>query len=435
MPPANEREWGSLYQLPNGQWAKWFTPTPDQQLLLDSPAMYLCAIGGVNSGKSSIGALWMAQQVKANNYKGEFLVIAPDYTTVIGATRTQWEKVVAGWIPGKFHPHQTDPHWCSADETLMIKFRSASGAFQGAKPRAVWADEFGLVSETTWNSVKGRVASEIGCRAFVTTTPYPEHDWIRTEIVEEAEKNNPLYFYKQLKSRDNPKTNLVHLEQERKNLADWEYQMRYEGVFSKPPSLVFDFAGCYVDRPEGGLPPAVAYACGVDFGCNDATVVLAGLLDKDDVLWIWWEYYKSGTAQYVEEFLSTIRTFHSAFKETVPGKEIRFICDTNRGDIVNSLRRSNIYAQKVSKKKFSIEVGISLINARARTGRLKIVRGAAPNLQRESLQYRYPTIDGLPVGNVPVDKFSDCADALRYLVISLDRREFGKVQRAMAKAT
>ena len=65
--------------------------------------------------------------------------------------------------------------------------------------------------------------------------------------------------------------------------------------------------------------------------------------------------------------------------------------------------------------------GIAAVNARLRTGRLKVFNGCK-NLIRESGLYRYPTLEEKRIqGENPIDENNHALSALRYLIADVDR--------------
>ncbi len=424
-------KWGSLYRdNDTGIVHKYFSPHEGQQEILDQQdARFLLALGGVNSGKTSLGCLWIAKEILNNGGKGDYLIVAPTWGVVLSSTYKQFDKVCRGWQPmaGKWHPHQSNPRY-ELESGGTVYFRSSDGNFNGLKPKAILLDEGGDISEEVFGEIKGRMTT--GGRLLISTTPYPRHDWIRSSIMDQADDGNKQYFYKCLPSILNPETDKSHIEEERKRLAPWEFEMRYLGKFSSPPNQVYDFTNCFVDTPTGGLPNALAYFAGVDFGGNDPTCVLVGMLDSNDCLWIFWEYFAKDK-QDIEKFLADIKGFNDNFRSKTK-RSITYFCD-HRPGIIAALRKSNIDARKANKRKVgrtgSIEVGISLVQARIRTGRLKIIRGATPNLKDEGGKYRYAMSEGVAVGAIPIDKHSHSMDSLRYLVMGVDRQELAKASK------
>ena len=61
--------------------------------------------------------------------------------------------------------------------------------------------------------------------------------------------------------------------------------------------------------------------------------------------------------------------------------------------------------------------------ARLETGRLKLARGACPELEREAGLYRYEAAGG----ETPLDRDNHALAALRYLVMGLDAGRAGRL--------
>ena len=73
--------------------------------------------------------------------------------------------------------------------------------------------------------------------------------------------------------------------------------------------------------------------------------------------------------------------------------------------------------------------GIAAVNARLHTGRLRVVRGACPNLVAEAGLYRYPTgAERGAGGEAPLDEHNHALAALRYLIARLDARFIARLR-------
>src|SRR6202040_4168437 len=85
---------------------------------------------------------------------------------------------------------------------------------------------------------------------------------------------------------------------------------------------------------------------------------------------------------------------------------------------IEELRRAGL---KVLRGGNAIQAGIAAVNARLRTGRLRVLCSACPNLLAEAKLYRYPTSqNGQADTEVPLDQNNHALAALRYLVSRLD---------------
>jgi hypothetical protein len=194
---------------------------------------------------------------------------------------------------------------------------------------------------------------------------------------------------------------------------------------------------------------------GIDFGFRNPFCALWGVLDRDDVLWITDE-------RYVRE--SPIHEHAAALREAASGGEIVWYADPAGRTEIEELRHAGL---KVIRGSNAIQAGIAAINARLRTGRLKVLRpprgdsknqepnsknqlgqrdlefgslefgsseySGCPNLLAEAKLYRYPSTPesgrGSAGSEVPIDQHNHALAALRYLVSRLDAGFMAKFRR------
>ena len=194
---------------------------------------------------------------------------------------------------------------------------------------------------------------------------------------------------------------------ERARLLDGDWDVRREG-------LVYPgFDICIVEL-DGGFPtPGIG---GIDFGFHNPFAALWGHVDHDDVLWITGCRYKSQTTLPV----------HS---EALP-KGVEWWCDPSGAESIRQLRDAGHDAKPCvhmptrmasGEVKKPIMSGIDMVSERIRTGRLKIIRETCMPLIRELGLYHY---DENKQVEEPVKEDDHTADALRYLIVGLDRRKY-----------
>jgi hypothetical protein len=155
---------------------------------------------------------------------------------------------------------------------------------------------------------------------------------------------------------------------------------------------------------------------GLDWGLGgkDPTACVGGVLDENDVLWIFFEYYKRDKD--LADTAFALKTWHDALYDKT-NQIALWSCDHNPQAIhyLRNYRLSgadlspSLDARKAPKGRGSIEWGIDLINSRINSGRLKILRGACPALTQEGRAYSYDAKSKKPMGA------DHATDALRYL--------------------
>jgi PBSX family phage terminase large subunit len=433
-------KWGELYYQNEadhkaGVLSKWFKPHRSQQEILDSRARFLAAIGGINGGKSSLGALWMLKEI-AKNPSGQFLVVAPTFKIVKSGTLEAWLKVVNGTeFAGQYTGGQ-EPVYVCGNGGARVYFRSLDNprSCEGLKPLAVWADEAGLLSLSAYEAVKGRLAGT-GGPLLCTTTPYVEHNWLRTEIAAKADRGDKDYFYRSWPSIDNPEQDREVIEEERRSLPDWKFRLKYLGEWTRPAGVVYpDLERCVVDPAEVPWSSAQAYFGSADWGGSDPNASLTGFVDSSNNLFVFHEVYVTNRKEDVLKTIERLVQFNETFKAKTKKEITRYWCD-HRPDIIRALRRKGLNAKPAHKGARSIELGIAYVDQRIRntlnhleTGEplkdgLMIVKGMCPNLIREGNLYRYPTTEGEVYGSIPIDKDNHALDCLRYLCLALDRKK------------
>lgn len=420
----DELEWGDLYiDQDTGIHGKYFCPHEAQQDLLETKSTYILALGGVNSGKTAVAMLWLVNEINRLGTDQEYLIIGPTYSVVMSSTLTQWMKTVKGTaLEGDLKG--AGPATYTMGTGGKVYFRSAEAAFDGLKPLASVIDEGGDCNENLWHSVRRRMVGNKGGRCLISTTPYLNYDWIPREICQRADDGDKAYFYRCMLSTANPTTDLVKLERDRREKPKWEFEMYYEGKFNKPPGLIYDFKtadgdSCFVDIPENGLPDG-SYWGTVDWGGTDPTVALCAVLDVNDCLWVFWERYIK--SEDILQTISHLKEFNVAFEKSTKKKIMTWWCD-HRPECIRALRKNNLQAKPAKKGPDSIAIGISLVQARMRTGRLKIIQNKCPNLRIESNLYRYPMVDGQIMGTKPLAGNDHVMDCIRYLVMGIDRKQ------------
>lgn len=416
-------QWGDLYlDHDTGQTCKYFSPHEGQQAILNSDARFLLALSGIHGGKTALACLWLSHQIQKTNGVGQWLIVAPTYGVALSSTLEVWEKTIRGTsLQGRFVRDNANPHYLLSTSS-KVYFKSGESVFDGLKPMHAILDEAGLVSEECFHAIKRRLDGT-GGRLLMSTTPYLNYSWIPESFIRRADDGDKNYFYRCFPSTLNPTTDRDIIEQARKTLPVWEFDLYYNGIYTKPPGLVYDFTdadgnNCFIDAPPE-LPPAVAYYGGLDWGGSDPTCCLVGLLDYNDVLWVMWE--KHNTEEDIIKTFEGLAEWHNAFKKA-SGTSIKCFWADHSPANIRGMRRFGFNCKPALKGQGSINLGIDLVRARIRSGRLKVIRSQCPNLFRESNLYRYAMHDGEPVGNKPLDKDNHALDALRYLVLGVDRK-------------
>jgi len=196
--------------------------------------------------------------------------------------------------------------------------------------------------------------------------------------------------------------------EERHALGDAWVEQEYACSFGALTGLVYpNFAQSLHDSAALVSGEAVG---GIDFGWRNPFAAVWGVRTRDDVLWLVGERYRSRTP-----------LFEHA--RALPGKTLWYADPAGRTEI-EELRAAGI---KVWPGNNTLSGGIAAVTARLETGRLKVARGACPELVREAGLYRYEAAGS----ETPLDRDNHALAALRYLVMGMDSGRMGKLRSSL----
>lgn len=222
-----------------------------------------------------------------------------------------------------------------------------------------------------------------------------------------------------------PRYSQKFIDDERRKFGNVWVQQEYECAFTLQTGMVYpEFAMAIVEsmpevaHGEGGsgdiraanLPRTSCAAParlvgGIDFGWRNPFAAVWGFLDADGVLWLVGERY----------LCETPLSDHAA---ALP-RGVAWFADPAGRTEIEELRRAG---HKVIPGRNDIRLGIASVTARIRTGGLKVLRSACPNLIREAQLYRYPDrSEAAVLGENPIDEHNHALAALRYLVSWIDK--------------
>jgi hypothetical protein len=262
-------------------------------------------------------------------------------------------------------------------------------------------DEAARVPDDLYRAVRPMLAVSRG-RLICLSTPFGKRGFFH----EEWEHGGAGWQRIRITWKDCPRIRPDFIEMERRSMGESWVRQEYECSFEALEGLVYpDFeALCAVDAPPVFSGRQVG---GIDFGFRNPFGALWGVLDRDDVLWMCHERYLRETG---------IHEHATVLASQAPG--VMWYADPAGPTEIEELRRAGL---KVLRGGNAIQAGIAAVNARLRTGRLRVLRSACPNLLAEAKLYRYPTSqNGQADTEVPLDQNNHALAALRYLVSRLD---------------
>ena len=399
-------KWGEI--TPEG---KKIYPLHDaQKEVLGSGARFTAAVAGTGGGKTVLGPLWLAKRIKklvsSGMTKGLIgMVIAPTYKVLSRATIPTLIETFRGTkLEGKYL--ETKGIYQLPRGMGLIYLLSADnpdGLEGGQLNIGAWLDEAGQMTHKAWFAICRRTGVN-QAPIFITTTPYTQN-WLKYDVVKRYTEGDPNYFVKMWASISNPAYPLDEYNRAKGSMSAQSFEMMYNGQFTMLEGLVFPDLGACVYDDTGIIRPRGRLVGGIDFGWRDPFCAIGAdwYIDEEtkrDVLDIYFERYKSKIP--LEDHAKAL------VKGTV------WYADPSEPEGIKYLNGQKI---AVLKGKNPISLGISAVNERIMTKRLKI-SSKCQNLIIEAENYQYPE------GNTseePMEGMDHAMAALRYLCLSIKR--------------
>lgn len=418
--------WGEFYD-PDKPWlGKHFPLHKEQWAVLESESRFTAAIAGTGGGKTVLGPIWVIKQMeRVQKLKRQApllgMVVAPTYKVLIRATvpcliDTLRKTAFEGEYKDSKNLYQIPPRKDGLPNGGRIWCQGADnpGGLEGGQFDFIWGDEAGQFKLSVWNAIQGRTGQKRS-PVLLTTTPYGRN-WLYTDFFKRFKEGDRDYYVRQWASYLNPTYSKEEYERAKKTMGKERAAQRYDGLFLQPEGLVYpEIDTCFVENVDVVQlremldKDAVKHYGGLDFGWNDPFCGLAGFLDDKDVLWLWYERYKTRTP--IEE--------HAEALPKIPNKTVKWYSE-HQPELIQKLRRGG---HKVIKAKKAIKPGIDAVNGRIYTGRLKILVNRCPAVVYESANYAYTDDEDDPGNDIPIDENNHAMDALRYMITGIDLRK------------
>lgn len=377
-------------------------------------------MGGIGSGKSTVGAFAIAEY--ALTYKNRnIMVVAPTYDMLTIATLES----LRYWLPDAvIKSYSTQKGRMELITGSVIWLRSATNPqrLRGPNLDAAWIDEAALVSEETWLLTLGRVrvlregADKSPSFVQITTTP-KGRNWIYKHFVTNATPEHKLINMPTEENRGNLR--LGYIETLKASYTEDFADQELGGKFVTFSGLVYrEFdrqvhtftlkqGEAWVQRHR-----FQQYVAGVDWGYTNPGVIEVFGVDGDSNMAGLAEYYSRRLMLNGEgdTWLHRAQQVDAAY----PG--IVFVCDPSEPQNIELFRNAGLDARPAIN---DIQPGISEVASRLKeqnTGSFGIqFSTACVNALAEFEQYHYADPNGTRNGNEKPVKESDHAmDATRY---------------------
>jgi len=318
------RKWGESYSE-DGLTRKYYKPHPKQAEILQSDARYRIFLGGKGAGKTACSALCLAKAI-SERPKGTFLMSAPTYKTLQQASLKNWLDFVQGTSLQGIYKAQKQEYHLPTGGVIYLRSLEKPTSVEGIHVDFALLDEGFNVPLRTFEIVRSRLTKPHS-QLLVTSTLYSNFPWVK-DVLAKAETDED-YFLVRCPSIENPGFDKQEFERQRKLLPEYRFNIDYLGVWAEPEGLVLEnFTSCIVEGidklPQGSLWGGIDWS----HGGNDFTSIVIGTLDADDVLWVFFEFYKKH--QDIGLVGKTLKEFQSNLYERT-GRMPVYFADHNPG--------------------------------------------------------------------------------------------------------
>jgi hypothetical protein len=288
--------------------------------------------------------------------------------------------------------------------------------------RLLVIDEAARVPTDLYRAVRPMLAVS-GGRLVILSTPFGRRGFFYRAWKDQA--TDWLRF--EVHAEQNPRISQAFLDEELRTLGLSWFNQEYTCSFEAQEGLVYpEFAHSIVKalplemQSAEREPLSAQRSCplrlvgGIDFGFRNPFAAVWGVLDRQDVLWIFGEHYER-QAPLNQHALKLPRSVY-------------WYADPAGASEIAELRCGGFVIRKGDN---ALRAGIAAVTARIQTGRLKVLAGRCPHLLAEARLYRYPShADRVVDHENPIDEHNHALAALRYLVSRLDHRFMVKLRRS-----
>lgn len=374
-----------------------------------------CYIGGIQSGKTTGGALRSA--VAIATYKSPldtFIVAADTYKTLSQATIPKFEYLTRGLVKinkqaGEFHTK-----W------------GAKGFFRtGTNPesvegitnvRHIWLDEGGKVSRYFFENLMGRAAFK-EAPLDITTTPYAMN-WLSQIVKDTRSGKRDDVTVINCRSIDSPYFPKAEYDRQKKLLDPRRFAMKYEGEFGKMEGLVYDLYDQCLTR-SFAMPSGTIYYGGIDWGYSpDPFCFVIRAVAPTGIHYRIAEFFKNYMT--IQDVVDQLKRFNAIYNFKM------CFADPSQPAHIEALNRARIPTMGANN---DIRYGIDLHYTLMKSGRFLIFEDMNPIGLDEYSTYCYREPKELQIGEdskekdqMPVGQNDHGMDCDRYITAGLEFR-------------
>jgi hypothetical protein len=408
----------------DGQPSLAIRPHPGQWQALHSRARFILVLAGTQSGKSSLGPLWLFQEIQARG-PGDYMVAAPTYPLLGLKALPELLKLFrehlrlgdfTGGAPRRFVFSERGERaifGAAQREPTTVYFSHASepDSLEAATIKGLWADEAGqkAFKGGSWEALLRRMAIH-RARALLTTTPY-DLGWLKQQLYDRAPTSGGQIEVVNFDSLMNPAFPREEYEERRATLPAWRFNMFYRGRFERPAGLIYDAFDPAAHRvPRFVLPPGWPRYLGLDFGgVHTAALFFAAELDASarttGRLYLYREYLAGGRT--AKEHAEALLSGEPGIPTCVGGSK-------SEGQWRQEFRAGGLPVRSPIVKE--VEIGISRVYGEHRKGAILVFDDCARYLEQKATYSRVLDDQGNTTEVIEDKETFHFMDAERYVI-------------------
>jgi PBSX family phage terminase large subunit len=378
----------------------WHHLSEQQEAFLSSKKTIKAFIGGIGSGKTTIGCMACILEALGQT-RSTGLILAATYRLLEDSVLPELRK----WLPDELiKDYNASRYEFTLTNGSVIRLRSGDDQKQidrlrGQSLAFAFLDEAALLPEDAFKIILGRLRQpNMRHRCFVCSTPRGKRHWIYQYFVEHPKKN---MFLVTAPTESNKNLPPRYIEMLKEQYVGRFAQQELQGTFVEFDDLLV-YPGfkseMIMDSSEAETLKATCF--GLDWGWRHPSAVVAAAF-REDKCYILEEHVKR--EEPLEDLIEVIKDMQKRWGYG------RVFCDPSEPGSLETLRKAGIDAVKGDN---NVGEGIRAVASYIENGKF-FVHESCKNLINELQTYSY--IDA--TGNRVLKQNDDCCDALRYAVM------------------
>lgn len=343
----------------------------EQAILSDKQVIVNAA--GIQSGKTTTGAVFMGFKAATGQRGDNLIICAPTYKILTQATLPKFLLYFENTY-GTYRKVDSVFEFYNGVKAYIRSLTDPNALEGTTDVIGIWADEAGLFSKYAWENVMGRAAFR-QAQVMVTTTPYSLNWMFRMWEDWKKGKRDDVEFI-QYRSIDNPYFPKAEFERQKKLLDPRRFKMKYMGEFGKMEGLVYEDVNVTEHFP---LPTGTKYYGGIDWGYTNPFVLSIRAITPDNIHYRVAEFYK--TRMTIEDMIEVCRA-----RKQIYNIEL-FIADPSAPGNIESFNRAGLSCVGGNN---NVRLGIDKQIELFRTNRFFIFKDQNPNGIDEYSTYHFP---------------------------------------------